>query len=212
METVICPLSYTTRQPLETLCGSGYTVAAGKLNYYFASDLLHRLYHVATIGEGAAEHYADSYEECLALAKENPAEAVRNSHTLQYFALDVYAYDVALPGNGCTGKTVHSKSSSENGGLPSASSTVSPTTSGAVATSSATAATSVGAATTSDPGTRSGTTSAAAVRFPPFIPKTVYLTRTGMPHARRRSRALCMKCDGSEIRDGLASHDVSCLD
>ncbi|CAD0114698.1 unnamed protein product, partial [Aureobasidium uvarum] len=90
-ETVICPLSYTTRQPLEALCGNGYTVATGKLATYFAADLMHRLYHTTKIGEGAAEHYADSYAECLELAEKNPAEAVRNTHTLQYFALEVYA-------------------------------------------------------------------------------------------------------------------------
>ncbi|KAL7624634.1 Prenylated Rab acceptor protein 1 [Parahypoxylon ruwenzoriense] len=103
-ETVICPLSYTTRMPLEGLCGYGYSVAAGKLNVYFGSDLIHRLFHLPTIGEGTVEHLADTYNECLELAVSNPAEAVRNSHTLQYFALDVYAYDIAVPGEGCTGK------------------------------------------------------------------------------------------------------------
>lgn len=49
-------------------------------------------------------HYADSYDECLQLAKTKPEQAVRNTHSLQYFALDVYAYDIALPGVGCTGK------------------------------------------------------------------------------------------------------------
>ncbi|KAJ9619270.1 Prenylated Rab acceptor protein 1 [Taxawa tesnikishii (nom. ined.)] len=94
------PLSYSTRQPLEALCGGGYTVSNGALNHYFASDLLHRLYHVTSIGEGAVEHYADSYAECLELAESEPSEAVRNSHTLQYFALEVYAFEVAAPGEG----------------------------------------------------------------------------------------------------------------
>lgn len=118
-ETVICPLSYTTRMPLEGMCGYGYTVAAGKLNFFFAADLIHRIYHLPKVGETVVEHYADSYAECLELAKTNPAEAVRNTHSLQYFALDVYAYDIALPGEGCTGKDVESSSSSE----PAASST-----------------------------------------------------------------------------------------
>ncbi|KAI1381273.1 major allergen Asp F2 [Hypoxylon crocopeplum] len=108
-ETVICPLSYTTRMPLEGLCGYGYSVAAGALNFYFGSDLIHRLYHLPAIGEGIVEHYADSYDECLDLAVSNPAEAVRNSHTLQYFALDVYAYDIAVPGEGCTGRVPESE-------------------------------------------------------------------------------------------------------
>lgn len=104
METVICPLSYTTRKPIEALCAFGYDIANGKLNTQFGIDLIHRLFHVPTVGEGVAEHYADTYAECLELAKTKPAEAVRNTHSLQYFALDVYAYDIALPGEGCTGK------------------------------------------------------------------------------------------------------------
>ncbi|GME48644.1 putative major allergen asp f 2 protein [Neofusicoccum parvum] len=123
-ETVICPLSYTTRMPLEGMCGYGYTVASGKLNVFFAADLIHRLYHLPKIGETIVEHYADTYAECLELAKSNPTEAVRNTHSLQYFALDVYAYDIALPGEGCTGKDTESSSSSSSA---AASSTPAPT-------------------------------------------------------------------------------------
>ncbi|KAK5630991.1 hypothetical protein RRF57_006706 [Xylaria bambusicola] len=103
-ETVICPLSFTSRMPLEGLCGYGYSVSSGALNFYFGSDLVHRLYHLPRIGEGIVEHYADTYSECLELAQSDPALAARNSHTLQYFALDVYAFDIALPGEGCTGR------------------------------------------------------------------------------------------------------------
>ncbi|KAF2114281.1 putative peptidase family-domain-containing protein [Lophiotrema nucula] len=104
-ETVICPLSYSTRRPLEAMCGFGYEVANGATNFYFASDLLHRLYHVPKVGGyGIVEHYAGEYDECLDLAKTNPEEAVRNSDSLQYFALEVYAYDIAIPGEGCPGK------------------------------------------------------------------------------------------------------------
>ncbi|KAJ2990053.1 hypothetical protein NUW58_g3150 [Xylaria curta] len=110
-ETVICPLSYTTRMPLEGLCGYGYSVASGALNFYFGSDLIHRLFHLPRIGEEIVEHYADSYGECLDLALNDPALAVRNSHTLQYFALDVYAFDIALPGEGCTGRPTETENS-----------------------------------------------------------------------------------------------------
>ncbi|KAK7947888.1 uncharacterized protein PG986_008774 [Apiospora aurea] len=112
-ETVICPLSYTTRHPLEGMCGYGYTVARGALSFYFGSDLIHRLLHMPSVGEGAAEHFADSYAECLELAVKNPAEAVRNSHTLQYFALDVYAFDVAVPNEGCPGKPAEKEEEEE---------------------------------------------------------------------------------------------------
>jgi hypothetical protein len=37
------------------------------------------------------------------LAKNAPQQAVRNSATLRRFAVDVYAYDIALPGEGCSG-------------------------------------------------------------------------------------------------------------
>ncbi|KAI0199634.1 putative peptidase family-domain-containing protein [Astrocystis sublimbata] len=110
-ETVICELSYTTRMPLEGLCGYGYSVASGALNFYFGADLVHRLYHLPKIGEGIVEHYADTYSECLELALDDPALAARNSHTLQYFALDVYAFDVSLPGEGCTGHPSESEGS-----------------------------------------------------------------------------------------------------
>lgn len=111
METVICPLSYSTRKPIEALCAFGYDIANGKLATQFGIDLIHRLFHIPTIGENTAEHYADSYQACLDLAVKNPAEAVRNTHSLQYFALDVYAYDIALPGEGCAGVVKASSSS-----------------------------------------------------------------------------------------------------
>lgn len=83
----------------------GYDVANGATNFYWASDLLHRLLHIPKVGEGIVEHYGDAHEYpgVLALAESNPQEAVRNSDTLQYFALEVYAHDVAVPGIGCPG-------------------------------------------------------------------------------------------------------------
>lgn len=174
LETVICPLSYSTRQPLEALCGGGYTVANGALNHYFAADLLHRLYHVTSIGEGAAEHYADTYTECLELAQANASEAVRNSHTLQYFALDVYAVDVALPGEGCTGKPdeeaehSHAAPAATSSSLSSVASATSSVSSAAATSAAATSAavTSAAASSTSVEAasqTASKTSSAAAV-------------------------------------------------
>lgn len=142
METVICELSYTTRKPIEALCGFGYDIANGKLNTQFGIDLIHRLFHVPTVGEGVAEHYADSYAECLKLAVDNPAEAVRNTHSLQYFALDVYAYDIALPGDGCTGKLKEAQTSSA-GGAAAPATTATPTTTSAASQTSAAPAVSI---------------------------------------------------------------------
>lgn len=148
-ETVICPLSYSTRQPLEALCGNGYTVANGKLATYFAADLMHRLYHTTKIGEGAAEHYADTYTECLELAKQNPVEAVRNTHTLQYFALDVYAMEVALPGEGCTGTPAREESDDSHAAAPASSASSSAGTPAAATTAASTIASQSASRTTS---------------------------------------------------------------
>jgi hypothetical protein len=104
-ETVICDLSYELRRPLEGMCMFGYNVANGATNFYWASDLLHRLLHIPKIGEGVVEHYGaeGKYPGVISLAKDNATYAVRNSDTLQYFALEVYAHDIALPGVGCPG-------------------------------------------------------------------------------------------------------------
>ncbi|CZT04527.1 related to S.fumigata Asp FII [Rhynchosporium graminicola] len=102
-QTVICPLSFEARWPLEAMCGHGYTVAEKKDSLYFGADLLHRLYHTHKVAEGVVDHYADTQEDIIALAKEHPEQAVRNSATLRHFAVEVYAYDIAVPGIGCPG-------------------------------------------------------------------------------------------------------------
>ncbi|KAL2870393.1 major allergen Asp F2 [Aspergillus lucknowensis] len=102
-ETVICELSYTTRRSLTTMCAQGYTISESETNTFWAGDLLHRLYHMPAIGQGLVEHYADGYDGVLELAGGNRTEAVHDSETLQYFALEVYAYDVVVPGIGCVG-------------------------------------------------------------------------------------------------------------
>ncbi|KAL8747911.1 MAG: hypothetical protein Q9184_007537 [Pyrenodesmia sp. 2 TL-2023] len=79
----------------------GYTVAEGETNTYFGSDLLHRLYHIPAFGENYVEHFAEDYAEVLELAKTNETYATHDSDTLQYFALDVYAFDIVVPGIGC---------------------------------------------------------------------------------------------------------------
>lgn len=74
---------------------------------------MHRLYHVPVIGEGIVEHYADGYEGVQELAAgSNYTWAGSNSATLTYFATEVWAYDVAVPGEGCVGTPVESSSSS----------------------------------------------------------------------------------------------------
>jgi hypothetical protein len=148
------------------MCGNGYTIANNKLATYFAADLMHRLFHTTKIGEGAAEHYADTYSECLELAQNNSAEAVRNTHSLQYFALDVYAMEVALPGEGCTGTPAEEEDGSHAAVPSSASASVSSAPASSAASSASSAGSSAAASTTAAQAasqTSSKTSSAATV-------------------------------------------------
>ncbi|KAL0930491.1 Antigen 1 [Colletotrichum truncatum] len=103
-ETVICPLSFQIRRPLTSVCGLGYNVANSRLNTFWATDLLHRAFHVPLVSLGQVEHYAEDYAEVLDLAKNNATLSVLDSDALQYFAIDVWAYDIAAPGVGCSGE------------------------------------------------------------------------------------------------------------
>lgn len=85
------------------MCGLGYTVSGSETNTFWATDLLHRLYHVPAVGQNWIDHFADGYEEVVDQAKENATLSTHDSETLQYFALEVYAYDIAVPGVGCPG-------------------------------------------------------------------------------------------------------------
>jgi hypothetical protein len=131
---------------------------------------MHRLYHTTKIGEGATEHFADSYAECLELAEDEPADAVRNTHSLQYFALDVYAMEVALPGEGCTGALAAGAADS-HGAAPAVSSAASSASSSAAPASSAisSAKTFAAAASTTAAQAASQVSSAATVSSHPYF-------------------------------------------
>lgn len=116
-ENVICDLSYTSKLFLSQMCSQGYTVSQSKNSLFWAGDLLHRIWHTDSLGQEVVGHYADTYDECLELAKLNTTESVRNSASLRFYALDVYAYDIAVPGKGCTGKKEKNESGS-NDSLP----------------------------------------------------------------------------------------------
>jgi len=106
LEVVMCAGAFEAQShwPLEALCAHGYSVAAGDEAAYWASDLLHRLLHVPSVNDGGVvRHFASEYVASVALARASPGLAVRNIDSLLYFALDVYAFDVAVPGVGCTG-------------------------------------------------------------------------------------------------------------
>lgn len=85
------------------MCALGYNVAESPTNTFWASDLMHRLYHMPAVGGAYIEHYAEDYAEVIELAAGNETYSTHDSDTLQYFALEVYAYDIAVPGVGCPG-------------------------------------------------------------------------------------------------------------
>ena len=71
------------------------------------------------------DHYAEDYTDVIELAQNNPELSIKDSDTLQYFAIDVYAYDIAAPGIGCSGKLPDTSEapSSTAGAQPSVTST-----------------------------------------------------------------------------------------
>jgi hypothetical protein len=128
------------------MCAFGWTVANGATNFYWASDLLHRILHIPKMAEGTVEHFAGEYDEVLEQAKMNPAQSVRDSDTLQMFALEVYAHDIALPGEGCAGtfkassSAAASASGSSSAAAVASSASVTPSpTAGQAATTTSTA-------------------------------------------------------------------------
>lgn len=134
METVICPASFSARRMLSQICAQGWNVRESNRLIFWASDLIHRLYHVPAFGQHYIDHYADGYDELVGNATLNSVNSTHDSDGLQYFALDAWAHDVILPGEGCPGPT---------GELPSTSSAVSSLSSSAPTATSSAAATSV---------------------------------------------------------------------
>ncbi|KAG8166029.1 hypothetical protein KVR01_004581 [Diaporthe batatas] len=133
-ETVICPTSFFERRPLSTLCARGYNVREHSRLLYWGSDLLHRLYHVPAFGQEYIDHYSEGYEGIIESAANNSPNSTHDSDGLQYFALDVYAYDIILPGEGCPGPSGPPSTETSSASAPSPTET----SSSASATSTAT--------------------------------------------------------------------------
>lgn len=104
-ETVICPTSFAERLQLSQVCARGWNVRESSRLVFWASDLIHRLYHIPAFGQHYIDHYADGYEELVGNATLNSVNSTHDSDGLQYFALDAWAYDIILPGEGCPGPT-----------------------------------------------------------------------------------------------------------
>lgn len=102
-EIVMCDISYSDRLYNDQMCTQGYTIAEGDETTIWSGDLMHRVMHTESFGELVVKHYAETYAECLQLAKNNTAQAVRNIDSIRLFAMEAYAYDIAVPGVGCLG-------------------------------------------------------------------------------------------------------------
>lgn len=101
-ETVICPAALGDRISNYNICSSGFTIAQYSAARTWAGQFLIQILDTPTIGAGLEER-ANSYREATNLAKVDPEKATKNKMSLIYFALDVWAFDIANPGIGCTG-------------------------------------------------------------------------------------------------------------
>nr|XP_019008175.1 uncharacterized protein I206_06730 [Kwoniella pini CBS 10737]OCF46956.1 hypothetical protein I206_06730 [Kwoniella pini CBS 10737] len=78
--TVVCPTYYLSKAPSAELCINGETIAS-QGSEYSAHDAV-------DLAEGV-----------------NATQSIIDIHSVQYYALDVYAADILLPGEGCLGNT-----------------------------------------------------------------------------------------------------------
>ena len=123
METVICAKSFEERRELAQVCALGYNVAESSRLIFWASDMMHRLFHLPTLGYGYIEHFADGYEEIVTASENDNEQITHDTDALQYFALEAYAHDIAVPGEGCPGPALEdlpeTESSSSSSSSPS---------------------------------------------------------------------------------------------
>lgn len=75
---------------------------------------------MSPIGQNWVDHFAEGYDEVIKLAASNKNISTRDSETLQYFALEAYAFDIVVPGVGCPGKheLEHDENKADDGDLP----------------------------------------------------------------------------------------------
>ncbi|KAK0560634.1 Prenylated Rab acceptor protein 1 [Tilletia horrida] len=130
-ETVICENTFQGRKSIEAACGFGFQLARDNVNTFLGLDFLHRLLHLPTITNELVNHVADNYTDVLELARTNATFSVRNQHSIQNFAFEVWTRANIDP-NGCVGEPApESEDDDDTSGqaTPSASATTSaPTT------------------------------------------------------------------------------------
>ncbi|OAA37218.1 major allergen Asp f 2-like protein [Metarhizium rileyi] len=103
-EVSMCPMAFWGYRPLDYICNNGHEVAKTGLDMFWSTEFMHRLFHAPVINEDIVSHFADDFNGLLEVAKTEPEKSVVDMDAFQYFALDVWAYDIAAPGMGCTGQ------------------------------------------------------------------------------------------------------------
>ncbi|WWC86571.1 uncharacterized protein L201_001448 [Kwoniella dendrophila CBS 6074] len=104
--TVVCDTYYLSKKPLNEICTAGETISSQGSESTDGSWFLHRLLHLPVTSGGGLSDVVDSAHDAVELAKGvNASQAIKNIHTIQYYALDTYASDILLPGQGCLGDT-----------------------------------------------------------------------------------------------------------
>lgn len=88
-------------------------------------------------GQEYIDHYSEGYEGIIESAANNSPNSTHDSDGLQYFALDVYAYDIILPGEGCPGPSGAPSTETSSTGAASSTDTSSATASATSAESAA---------------------------------------------------------------------------
>ncbi|GAA5852418.1 hypothetical protein JCM8547_006775 [Rhodosporidiobolus lusitaniae] len=108
-ETVVCPTYYLAKPQLENMCTLGQTLVKNGSEPLSepvtqGAWFMHRLLHNPTASGGLLSDVVDTVAEALELAQSvNHTQAAYSIHSVQYYALDVYASDIILPGVGCRG-------------------------------------------------------------------------------------------------------------
>ncbi|GAA5917580.1 hypothetical protein JCM6882_001986 [Rhodosporidiobolus microsporus] len=103
-ETVVCSTYYLAKPRLEDMCAFDQTLVKNGSELTQGAWFMHRLLHNPTASGGRLSDVVDTVEEALELAQGvNKTQAAYSIHSVQYYALDVYAYDVLLPAEGCRG-------------------------------------------------------------------------------------------------------------
>ncbi|KAI5478172.1 hypothetical protein MNV49_005339 [Pseudohyphozyma bogoriensis] len=103
-QTVVCPTYFNKKPELQNMCNQGQTLVKNGSELTQGAWFVHRLLHTPTASGGRLSDVVDTVAEALELAAGvNQTQALYSIHSVQYYALDTYAFDILLPGVGCRG-------------------------------------------------------------------------------------------------------------